>query len=194
MESFRNAAECIGPVSAGMALFAVTRGQFSMIDALLHVLDEVGPARVSVWTWCIAEYEVQCFDRLRMDQRVTDGLLVIDGGARKKNGASIRQWRDRYGESSVRYTVNHAKIATVEGGGLRLLLRGSMNLNHNPRFEQLDISEGCGGFDLVRRIESELPILADDCSTPETWASARIHNAFSASELQPFAGVRTWAK
>lgn len=38
VQSFRTAAECIGPVEPGMALFAVTRGQFSMLDAILHVL------------------------------------------------------------------------------------------------------------------------------------------------------------
>ncbi len=34
-----------------------------------------------------------------------------------------------------------------------------MNLNWNPRFEQLDITEGGGDFDLVERIRSELPVL-----------------------------------
>ena len=57
-ESFANAAETIGPCKPGMSLFAITRGQWSMIDAVLHVLDQVGPAAVSLWTWTIAEYEV----------------------------------------------------------------------------------------------------------------------------------------
>ena len=46
-ESFGCAAQCIGKVEAGMSLFAVTRGQWSMIDAVLHVLDQVGPAKLS---------------------------------------------------------------------------------------------------------------------------------------------------
>lgn len=33
VNSFKTAAECIGPAHKGMSLFAVTRGQFSMIDA-----------------------------------------------------------------------------------------------------------------------------------------------------------------
>jgi hypothetical protein len=194
VESFRNAAETIGPVYPGMALFAVTRGQFSMIDALLHCLACVGPARISIWTWTVAEFEVQCVERLMLERGITAGLLVIDGAARKKNAEIIAHWKRTFGPESVRFTVNHAKVATIEGGGLRLLLRGSLNLNYNPRFENFDLSEGCPGFDLVRRLEAELPLLADDATVPETWASAKLHEAYTPEQLVPFGGVKTWAK
>jgi hypothetical protein len=141
-ESFRTAADCIGDVEPGMSLFAITRGQFSMIDAVLHVLDAVGPARLSLWTWTIADYELDVFRALMGDGRVTDGRLVIDFSARKRNAGILADWRTAFGRNSIRTVVNHAKIATVEGNGLRVLLRGSMNLNFNPRFEQLDITEG----------------------------------------------------
>ncbi len=48
VESFRSAAEAIGTVEAGMSLFAVTRGQWSMIDAIFHCLSQTGPANISV--------------------------------------------------------------------------------------------------------------------------------------------------
>ena len=51
VQSFKTAADCIGPITPGMSLFAITRGQFSMIDAVMHVLDCAGPANVSLWTW-----------------------------------------------------------------------------------------------------------------------------------------------
>jgi len=73
VESFGCAASAIGKVEAGMSLFAITRGQWSMIDAVLHVLDQVGPAKLSLWTWTVAEYEVQVLTRLRQDHRVTAG-------------------------------------------------------------------------------------------------------------------------
>lgn len=140
-ESFSNAAECIGPVVPGMSLFAMTRGQFSMIDAVLHCLDCVGPAEVSLWTWTVAEYEVQCMERLMMDKRITGATLIVDHGARNKNRPILEKWIDLFGPRSVRLVVNHAKIATVRTADLSLLLRGSMNLNFNPRFEQFDLTE-----------------------------------------------------
>lgn len=195
VESFGCAALAIGDVTPGMSLFAVTRGQWSMIDAILHVLDQVGPSKLSLWTWTVAEYEVQVLTRLREDRRVTGGRLVIDSGARNKNAGIIREWKSTFGDESVRYITNHSKIARIESeSGLKLLLRGSMNLNFNPRFEQFDITEGGPDFDLVERIEDELPILADNCTGSQVWAASRVSEAFEPEQLSIFSGIKVWAK
>lgn len=193
-ESYRTAAECIGTLEPGAALFAVTRGQFSMIDAVLACLEQVGPAHVSLWTWTVAEYEVACLERLRIDERLLSGRLVIDHGARNKNAGLIRQWKEAFGPESVRYVVNHAKIATLENARWRLLLRGSMNLNFNPRFEQFDLTEGGEDFELVKAIEAELPVLADDASCSQVFEASRVGQAFTEDTLRMFGGLKTWAK
>jgi hypothetical protein len=146
VESFEIAAKCIGPIEKEMSLFATTRGQFSMIDAIFHCLHEIGPAKLSVWTWTIAAYEVEAMAGLMASKKITSGRLVIEASADRRNGAIIEQWRQRFGDEAVRICKNHAKIARVWNHDFRLLLRGSMNLNFNPRFEQLDITEGGDDF------------------------------------------------
>jgi len=177
-----------------MALFAITRGQFSMIDALLHCLDQVGPAAVTLWTWTVAEYEIQCLSRLRQDSRITNATLLIDHGARTKNAVLLREWRGTFGPDSVRLLVNHAKIATLETSRYRLLLRGSMNLNFNPRFEQFDLTEGGPDFDLVRGIETSIPVLSATATGSEVYAASGVATAFDADTLEMFRGVKPWAK
>ncbi len=195
VETYTNAQDSIGPIEPGMSLFAITRGQWSMIDAILHCLDQAGPSDLSIWTWTIADYEVQVMDRLRLDERIQNGRLVIDHGARAKNKAIIAQWRSTFGPDSVRYVLNHAKIATLSSqSGLRLLLRGSMNLNFNPRFEQFDLTEGGADFTLVKSIENDLPALDDDCDGASVYAASKVSGAFEASQLQLFSGLKTWAK
>lgn len=195
VESFKSAADCIGPCEAGMSLFAVTRGQWSMIDAVLHVLDCAGPSSVSLWTWTVAEYEVEVLSRLRIDHRITAGRLVIDYGARNKNAAIIRDWKTSYGPDSVRYVVNHAKIALVESAsGLRFLMRGSMNLNFNPRFENFDITEGGPEFDLMRNVENELPVLPDNLTGQQAYDASKVGMAFAPQQLSLFSGTKVWAK
>lgn len=193
-QSFQTAAECIGPIEPGMALFAITRGQFSMIDAVLACLDQSGHADVSLWTWTVAEYEVECLARLRDDGRIRSGRLIIDYGARNKNAGLLREWRQRFGAESCRYVVNHAKIATVESDRFRILLRGSMNLNFNPRFEQFDLTEGGPDFDLVREIEDELPILPDDCTGQQAYDASDVGAAFRPEQLELFRGIKVWNK
>lgn len=194
VESFGVASEAIGPIEKDMSLFAVTRGQWSMIDAVLWTLECVGPARVSLWTWTIAEYEVQVLERLHRDDRLTAGRLVIDHGARNKNAAIIADWKAAFGDDSVRYVVNHSKIATVQTDEFRLLLRGSMNLNYNPRFEQFDITEGGPDFDLVKQIEDELPTLPDSASGAEVYNATKLENSFAPEQLTLFERKPVWAK
>lgn len=194
-ESFKTASECIGEIRNNMSLFAITRGQFSMIDAVLACLDQTKtPATISVWTWTIAEYEIECMQRLMADKRLKSGRLIIDSGARKKNIELINQWRASFGSNSVKYVVNHAKIATIETDEYKLLLRGSMNLNFNARFEQFDITEGGEDFNLVKEIENELPFLPDNCSNSDSYKASKVSEAFNPEQLSIFTGAKVWAK
>lgn len=193
-ESFKTATECIGEIVPGLAIFAITRGQFSMIDAILACLDQVGPASLSLWTWTVAEYEIECLERLRNDNRLTNGRMIIDHGARNKNAELIKQWKSTFGGDSVRYVVNHSKIACIQNDKFKLLLRGSMNLNFNPRFEQFDLTEGGEDFDLVKSIEEELPILEDNCKGKDVYKASKVSIAFSSEQLSLFKGIKVWAK
>lgn len=197
VNSFKTAAECIGPIEKDISLFAITRGQFSMLDAVLHTLDQVGAARLSIWTWAIAEYEIEALERIMIDDRLIDARLIIDFSAKKRNAEIIAKWQGLFGKSSVVYVVNHAKIATIESVDKKVLLRGSMNLNFNPRFEQLDVTEGGMDYDLVKEIESELPIMPEPDKS--TWSySAKISgvdDAFNQEQLSIFKpSGRVWSK
>jgi len=199
VEGFKCASEDIGELSRGMCLFAVTRGQWSMIDAALHCLDQVGRSKISVWTWAIASYEVDILNRLRTDDRLSAGKLIVDGSIRtiqkKYNANGVQDWKKTFGGDSVRYVVNHSKMIRIHSeSGYRLLLRGSMNLNFNPRFEQFDLSEGGPEFDLVESLEVDLPVLPDSCSMSDTFAASKAGRAFNDSTLALFGRVKVWAK
>lgn len=194
VESFGSAAECLGKIEPGYGLFAITRGQFSMLDVITVLIAHVGVCDVSVWTWAIADYEVECFEAFLQNGKIMTATLIVDRSAERKNAAIIQRWRDRFGVDSVRVCKNHAKIATVTGGDYRLLARGSMNLNFNPRFEQLDVTEGGSDYDLVKSVEAELPVLSGLATNAEALAASRLGRAFEASTLDMFSGVKVWAK
>ena len=194
VESFKNAAETIGKIEHGTQVFAITRGQFSMIDAILHTLEETGPAHISVWTWVIAAYEVHQIDALIKSGKVLSARMIIDRSAEKNESEIMKDWRIRFGNDSIRIVRNHAKIARVWNDDLRVLLRGSMNLNFNPRFEQLDVSEGGPEFDLVTEIEDALPTLPPKPTNAAVDKATQLGLAFDSSTLEMFHGVKTWAK
>lgn len=194
VESFRDAADAIGPIEHEMSVFAITRGQFSMIDAILHTLKQLGTAQISCWTWAIADYEVEAMVGLMARKEITGGRLIIDASADRRDPAIINKWRDRFGDEEVRICKNHAKIARVWNDEYSVLLRGSMNLNMNPRFEQLDVTEGGEDFQLVKRIEDEMPILKRKYANAEADHASGLGKAFEQSTLTFFQGLKTWAK
>jgi hypothetical protein len=194
VEGFRTCAEVIGEIEAGMALFVVTRGQISMIDVVTYLVGRIGPCEVSVWTWCIADYEVEAFERLLRERAISRAELIVDRSAEQRNVDLLDRWRDRFGVETVRVCMNHAKIATVFNERFRFLVRGSMNLNFNPRFEQFDLSEGDAAFDLVRAIEAEIPVLPRLSSRRQADGASGLREAWSGAELREFSGVKVWHK
>ena len=193
-ESFGNAAAAIGTITPGLGLFLVTRGQFSMLDMVQHVLREIGPAECSVWTWAIADYEVEAMAALMGHAAITGARLVVDRSAEQRSAATIQAWRDRFGVEAVRVCKNHAKIARVWNADFRVLLRGSMNLNFNPRFEQADITEGGEDFTLVELIEAELPVLPPLCSNAAADTASGLSLGFERSTLPMFQGLKAWTR
>ena len=194
-ECFKNVCESIGEIKKGMSLFGVTRGQFSMIDIINYVVkNSDGQCDITLWTWCIADYEIRCIETLMGNKKINNALLVIDTSARKRNGSLLKKWTDIFGDESIRYVVNHSKIATIKTKTEEFLIRGSMNLNNNPRFEQFDIDEGHSGFDVVKNIESELPILRINHENKDARKASKINKCWTQQELLPFGDLKTWAK
>jgi len=196
-----------------MALFAVTRGQFSMIDIIQHCLTVMGPSHLTLWTWCIADYEIETFEWLLRSGDITSALLVIDqagaeqvaktrqfrAGTLDKTAmktALMRRWVEKFGEGSIKVCLNHAKIATLDNGTLKVLVAGSMNLNANPRFENFNIMEGGAPFELVREIEAEMETLPPTYTRRQVEDVTGAHKLFAPADLIPFqsGGLKVWAK
>lgn len=188
-ESLRTAAQAIGQPTKNMAIFILSHGQWSMLDAILHILNQTPkPASLSVWTWKSAEHDLETITNLHRHGDLTDALLIIDRAAREMPGHTklLQQWLAYFGPGSVRLAVTHAKMATIaDAAGGKYFLRGSMNLNYNPRYEQLDITEGCPGFDLVKRVETSLPIMELDSPNRDLYMA--FHRPYSAlPNLKPW--------
>ena len=141
----------------GKHIFVLTKGQCSMIDIAAAALEKTGPATVSVWTWCIAEYEVEAFSAFFNDRRVEKLRVIMDWAGAQRDMPLTAELQEIFGLDCLRVTKTHAKIVTIQNdSGWRVVIRGSMNLNANPRFEQFDISDDASIFDTVAGVEAEL--------------------------------------
>ena len=208
---------CIGEITAGMGIFAVTRGQFAMVDVIRHCLAQMGPSRVTLWTWCIADYEFQTFEWLLEAGAITSACLVIDRsgqeqmvgktrsdesrggvvGKLESHSQLMRRWKAKFGDDSIKVCHCHAKLATVSNDEFKLVIHGSMNLNHNPRWEQFSIYEGGGPFEMVRRCEEEMVAVKNNYTRRELDVASGFGRVFTPSELRTFRPSRelkVWKK
>lgn len=148
------AAEGVGPITKDAEIFGFTKGQFSLIDIILHVLDTTGPntrGLISTWTAGNADLSI-----LLEEERLTELRFVIDFSFPQRQPDYCAAMRDKFGDKSIRLTKVHAKFVTLRSERADVCIRTSANLNYNRRLEQFEITEGAEMCDYVDRVVEEI--------------------------------------
>ena len=145
------AAEVIGPLEDGLQVTGVTAGQFSSIDALEHIANEIGPAEALVSTWTTGVYDVHRAAALRANERLLGVRMLLDRGTFEKSPKYAGPLIKALGVDAFRCLSVHAKVTIlVRPDGFGAVMRSSMNLNKNLRTEQFDLSVGGPAVDFYR--------------------------------------------
>ena len=135
------AKKAIGPLYPGCEIYGFTKGQFSMIDILEHCIREAGPSEVVICTWSAASGDIQAANRLLSNNSITTLKFIIDYSFQSRKPQFCQELIKAFGEECIRVTSIHAKFALIKSSKTNLVLRTSMNLNFNPRFENFEISD-----------------------------------------------------
>lgn len=133
--------EAIADLAHGCRIIGFSKGQFSMIDLIKSIIEKTGPAHLTLSTWTAG---IRDTDNVGFMTEAGDLLSV-----RLVTDVSIVQRQPRYcetitrvfGADSIRITKMHAKFALLHNESWSIVLRGSMNLNRNPRWEQFEIDD-----------------------------------------------------
>ena len=151
----------------GREVYALTYGQWGVIDWIDALLDYTGPAEeavVSMWT-CAAR-EVARLGQWVEDSRIQRCRWFVDQSMRNREPAVCRMLQERFGEDAVRSGRNHAKFVTLRAGDWRIVSLGTANLNENWRLEHYHVVD-CpevyrlylGLVDQLWEIQSPLEVL-----------------------------------
>lgn len=134
-----NAARVIGDLVPGVRITGLTAGQFSAIDALEHMVEQLGPADVRVSTWTTGIYDVERTRAIKLEGRIRDVRFLLDRGTFEKSPKYAGPLIEKLGVDAFRCVSVHAKVIVVHGERGAAAFRSSMNLNKNLRTEQFDI-------------------------------------------------------
>lgn len=150
-----NAADAVGTITPGIEIYGLSKGQFSLIELVEHVLDTTGPARLAISTWTAAGADLAHTATLLGDGRVQSCRWLVDFSFASRQPAYCAQLIDRFGADAIRCTANHAKFVLIRNDTWNVAVRTSMNLNLNRRLESYEISDDIKLADWLEHIVDE---------------------------------------
>lgn len=139
--AIKDAAEAIGKIERGMEVFVLTGGQFSLLDVVVAILDQVGPSDITLSTWTAAGADLSFAYGLMRDGRIRSLRFIVDFSFPSRQPAYCAALRQTFGDACVRTTKSHAKFTVISNDAWAIVIRTSMNLNENRRMESLEITE-----------------------------------------------------
>lgn len=156
------AAEAIGQIGKGTDTYILTFGQFSLIDAVVHILDQTGPATVDLSTWTAADADLQRSAELTESAAITRFRLIVDRSFEARQPGYCAHMRRLFGPDCIRAIRSHAKFALIRSPTHDIVVRTSMNLNNNPRLENIEISEDARFAEFMQTIVDEIFVEVDE--------------------------------
>lgn len=138
---YGDASQAVGELVPGCEVFGFTKGQFSLMDVITAILNQTGPAKVDISTWTAGKKDIGHAEQFVKTGLITDSRWVVDRSFPARQLGYFRLLVDRFGVENIRMTRTHCKFVLVQNEAWNIVLRSSMNLNKNPRFENFEISD-----------------------------------------------------
>jgi hypothetical protein len=112
-----------------------------LIDALSVILDQVGPADVVVSSWTAADAHLEEAAGMIESMNILSFRMIVDRSFRGRQPGYYDHMTRLFGPECIRAIRSHAKFMVISNENWKIVVRTSMNLNENPRFENIEISE-----------------------------------------------------
>ena len=150
------ASRSIGELKKGCEIFGFTKGQFSKIDIIEHCLEYTGPADVFICTWSASSGDIRRASSFLRSSKIKSLKFLVDFSFKSRKPAFLKELVETFGIDAVRMSVIHAKCVLIRNKEWNLVIRTSMNLNYNPRFENFEISEDNKFANFIENIVNEI--------------------------------------
>lgn len=155
LEPAANAKQAIGDLEPGIELLIMTFGQFSLGDALRALIDQTGPCHVDISTWTAAKVDIQRAGSFMRNGKIKSMRWLVDRSFATRQPGYCDELINLFGPEAIRTTRTHAKYAVIRSDSYTLAVRTSMNLNANPRLEQIEISDSPALADFLSSVHDQ---------------------------------------
>lgn len=151
-----NAVAAIGKLEKGCEIFGLSKGQFSIINIIEAVLNQIGKSDILISTWVAASYDIKKTKVLEQNGLINNIHFILDKSAKSKVGATRFNALESYFPGKVSLTNSHSKFVLLRNDSWKIVIRTSMNLNENKRLENFEISDCPALYDYLALIGDDI--------------------------------------
>lgn len=156
MRRLKTAAAALNGFDRETRIYGFTKGQFSLIQLVTAALAVTGPADLTLSTWTAANSDVNEFAEFFASGLVRSARWLVDYTFSKRSPQLAKRFLDVFGADAIRVARNHSKWVLIGNDVWRVVIHTSMNLNHNPRFENFEICHDPDLFAFHEEIANEI--------------------------------------
>lgn len=126
-------ANVIGHIDKDCAMHYVSMGEWSMHDLTIHLLQQTGPAKVTIATWSISPVGCQHLMNACEEGLITELYGLFDWRIKVRNPEAHQL--ARFNMNDIRLFNCHAKTTIIQNEEWNISIVGSANYTGNPRVE-----------------------------------------------------------
>ena len=151
-----NARDALSEFDQGMETYCLTFGQFSLMDAIEAILEKTGPADVALSTWTAGSADLARSAESLRNGNIRSLRFIADCSFGQRQPGYLAKLRELFGDEAIRTTRTHAKFAVITNAEWSVVVRTSMNLNENPRLENIEVTDDADFAAFLLRVVDEI--------------------------------------
>lgn len=130
-----SAPSMLGVIENGKAKHYYSSGAFNLIQLVLYVLRQTGPAHIFLCTYSISDRSITTLKNHLDDGSILGIQFLIDNRVRTISPKSFDYLLNAF-PGCVRCRTLHAKVALIWNENWHIDIVGSQNATHNPKLER----------------------------------------------------------
>ena len=129
----QTASEVVGKVEMGKTIHFVSACEWSCIDMLNIILDQIGPAEITIATWSVSEDSARSLIKSVETGRITKLSTIFDWRIKVRRPEVFEL--AKFNICNIKLSTCHAKTTVIQNDKYQIVLLGSANYTANPRIE-----------------------------------------------------------
>lgn len=128
-------ADMLGLIQHGINKHFYTRGAFDLVQLVLYVLAQTGPADVVISSYSVSEQTLKTLQRMVEGGEIASIRFLIDNRVRSISPKPFSFLVESF-PGCYRCLALHAKVALISNENWKITIVGSQNATHNPKLER----------------------------------------------------------